>query len=151
MNFIYIFVIIAITNGNVINNSKSLKNIKQELSDEDDSKLPPPIPPNVSNQVDSLDDIDSMILNSKKPIYKTNVLFCMNKKYYSIERFKVTEPDFNCNDKFLEIHFEYVDLHGRIKIHKGYLSNDTENAYCVQEHQERSAICKKIKRCFQIN
>ena len=30
---------------------------------------------------------------------------------------------------------------------KGYLSNDTEkNGYCVQETQEHSPVCQKIKR-----
>ena len=141
MKFLVIFILVSFVNGNVISTSKAPKIIKEESTEEE---LPPPINPPNPHKVVSLDDIDTMILNSKKPIYKTNVLYCSNNKYYPIERFKVTESEYNCNDKFLEIHFEYLDP--KLKIHKGYFTNDSDTAYCVQEHQERSSVCKKIKR-----
>lgn len=100
----------------------------------------------------TLEDIDhSHIIQKKTLIYSTNkLLYCIpeKKQIFAIERFMISEENFMCSDKNIEIYFEYHDFfNGNIDTKKGYLSNDTEkNGYCVQETQEHSPVCQKIKR-----
>lgn len=128
--------------SSVLNNIRSTRDVKQELSEEEDKKLPP-TPPPVQHKL-LLDDLDNVNYNPKKPTYKTNLLFCQNHKYYAIERIKITERDFNCNNKNVEIHFEYYD--DELKVKKGFLSNDSNTPHCIKEHQEHAIKCQKIKR-----
>ena len=116
--------------------SKVIKPINEETDE------PPPPPPPA---VQTLDDIENIKYHTKKPIYTTVILYCPPGKNIKIQRFKITERDFSCHNKHIEIYFEYVE--NGIKLKKGYLTqNDTDSTRCITEYQETSKKCHKIRR-----
>ena len=62
----------------------------------------------------TLEDIDhSHIIQKKTLIYSTNkLLYCIpeKKQIFAIERFMISEENFMCSDKNIEIYFEYHDF-----------------------------------------